>query len=48
VVAESGFLDSHGTFVAGKGVRILEGSKYFVALGRIPATERWCYTALST
>jgi len=30
VVVESGFLDSHGTFVAGNGVRILEGSKYFV------------------
>jgi len=33
VVAESGFLDSHGTFVAGKGVRILAGSKYFMASG---------------
>lgn len=30
VVEESGFLDPHGTFVAGRGVRILEGSKYFV------------------
>jgi hypothetical protein len=29
MVAESGFLDPHGTFVAGTGVRILEGSKYF-------------------
>jgi hypothetical protein len=30
VVADSGFLDRQGTFVAGHGVRILEGSKYFV------------------
>lgn len=30
VVAESGFLDPQGTFIAGTGVRILEGSKYFV------------------
>ena len=33
VVAESGFLDLHGTFVAGNGIRILEGSKYFMASG---------------
>ena len=29
VVAESGFLDSQGTFVAGHGVRLLEGKHYF-------------------
>ena len=29
VVAESGFLDPHGTFVAGHGVRILAGKHYF-------------------
>ncbi len=29
VVAESGFLDPQGAFVAGHGVRLLEGSQYF-------------------
>jgi hypothetical protein len=29
VVAESGFLDSQGTFVVGHGVRVLEGKRYF-------------------
>jgi len=28
VVAESGFLDSQGTFVAGHGARVLEGKHY--------------------
>ena len=30
VVAESGFLDAQGAFVAGHGARILEGQHYFV------------------
>jgi hypothetical protein len=29
VVAESGFVDSQGIFVAGHGVRVLEGGYYF-------------------
>jgi len=29
VVAESGFVDSQGTFIAGHGARILEGKEYF-------------------
>jgi hypothetical protein len=29
VVAESGFLDPQGTFVAGHGVRVLAGKHYF-------------------
>jgi hypothetical protein len=29
VVAESGFLDPQGTFVAGHGARVLEGKNYF-------------------
>jgi hypothetical protein len=29
VVAESGFVDSQGTFIAGHGVRVLEGKDYF-------------------
>jgi len=29
VVAESGFLDSQGTFVAGHGIRVIEGKHYF-------------------
>jgi hypothetical protein len=29
VVAESGFLDPQGAFVAGRGVRVLEGKHYF-------------------
>ena len=30
VVAESGFVDAEGTFIAGHGVRVLEGKNYFV------------------
>ena len=30
VVAESGFLDAQGAFVAGHGARVLEGKPYFV------------------
>jgi hypothetical protein len=29
VVAESGFVDPQGTFIAGHGARILEGNDYF-------------------
>jgi hypothetical protein len=29
VVAESGFVDPQGTFIAGRGARILEGKTYF-------------------
>ena len=28
-VAESGFVDSEGTFIAGHGARVLEGKDYF-------------------
>jgi hypothetical protein len=33
VVAESGFLDAEGTFIAGHGVRVLEGKDYFALPG---------------
>lgn len=33
IVAESGFLDPDGSFIAGHGMRILEGDKYFVVPG---------------
>ena len=29
VVAESGFVDPQGTFIAGHGARVLEGKAYF-------------------
>jgi hypothetical protein len=29
LVAESGFLDPQGTFVAGRGIRLLAGQRYF-------------------
>lgn len=29
LVEESGFLDEHGAFVAGRGLRLLEGRQYF-------------------
>jgi hypothetical protein len=35
VVAESGFLDPQGTFVAGYGARVLEGKHYFA----LPSAE---------
>ena len=33
VVAESGFLDPDGSFVAGRGIRLLEGRQYFLLPG---------------
>jgi hypothetical protein len=32
VVAESGFVDPQGTFIAGYGARVLEGKNYFARL----------------
>lgn len=37
VVAESGFLDPQGAFVAGHGVRLLTGRHYFALLPAAPA-----------
>ncbi len=33
VVVESGFLDPNGSFVAGRGIRLLEGKQYFLVPG---------------
>ena|SRR5215510_12799617 len=40
VVSASGFLDAHGAFVAGRGVRLLEGSEYFTVPEEDPPADQ--------